>query len=304
MDEPDKQDFGQLVALAMAQPGRQAMKPVVEKEILHYDIFHALDQDGLLKDLVFQGGTALRLCHGASRFSEDLDFAGGRAFSAAQMANIKRCVETRIGARYGLRVTVKEPKPESAIPDDDAIRVSRWQISIETAPQQRDLPQQKIHIEIANVPAYTRELMPLRQNYEFLRGYGMVLVNTETMDEIMADKIIAYPASVKAIRLRDIWDLAWLTQQGAKLDPGMVRLKITDYGIANYLTLLDAARVRLAEVVQGKSFRDQMARFIDAETIGRTLTDPAFLAYLIKTVDGLFAAMMADLTGQGSAFRM
>lgn len=33
----DKRDFNALVALAMAQAGRTAMKPVVEKEILHYD---------------------------------------------------------------------------------------------------------------------------------------------------------------------------------------------------------------------------------------------------------------------------
>ena len=53
------------------------MRPVIEKEILHYDILFCLDQAGLLKDLVFQGGTCLRLCYGANRFSEDLDFAGG-----------------------------------------------------------------------------------------------------------------------------------------------------------------------------------------------------------------------------------
>lgn len=45
MDTMDKHDFNALVALAMAQGGRAAMKPVVEKEILYYDIFHALDKD-------------------------------------------------------------------------------------------------------------------------------------------------------------------------------------------------------------------------------------------------------------------
>ena len=44
----DTQDFHELVALAMALPGRAAMRPVVEKEILHYDIFHALDKIGTL----------------------------------------------------------------------------------------------------------------------------------------------------------------------------------------------------------------------------------------------------------------
>jgi hypothetical protein len=31
----DRQDFNELVSLAMQQPGRRRMKPVVEKEILH-----------------------------------------------------------------------------------------------------------------------------------------------------------------------------------------------------------------------------------------------------------------------------
>jgi hypothetical protein len=33
------EDFNELVDAAMQQPGRAAMRPVVEKEILHYDIF-------------------------------------------------------------------------------------------------------------------------------------------------------------------------------------------------------------------------------------------------------------------------
>jgi predicted nucleotidyltransferase component of viral defense system len=222
METTDKRDFNALVALAMTQTGSTAMKPVVEKEILHYDIFHALDKDGLLKNLVFQGGTSLRLCRGASRFSEDLDFAGGKDFSAAQMEPIKQCIETHIGARYGLKVEVKQPKAMARDQDGEHIMVAKWQISIETTPEQRDFPRQRINIEIANVPAYTRELMPLRLNYDFLLGYGAVLVNVESLNEIMADKVIAFPAATKYVRFRDIWDLAWLSQQGAKLDPALV----------------------------------------------------------------------------------
>lgn len=294
----DKYDFEQLVLLAMAQPGRLAMKPVVEKEILHYDIFYALDKDGLLKDLVFQGGTALRLCWGGSRFSEDLDFAGGKDFSAQQMEKLKQCIESHIGARYGLKVEVKEPEALSAKRAGGATKVAKWQISVETAPQQRDFPRQRVHIEIANVPAYTRLLVPLRQNYDFLLGYGMVLVNTESLDEIMADKVIAFSASVKYVRLRDIWDLAWLTQQGAKLDPALVRLKIDDYGIIDFPALLQQAILGLPGVVMGKAFKDQMLRFIDSDTIGKTLDQPQFLAYLIRTVSGLFEAMAGHLAGR------
>jgi len=290
------ENFKELVDVAMAQPGRTAMRPVVEKEILHYNIFYALDAAGLLKDLVFQGGTSLRLCRGSNRFSEDLDFAGGKDFTSKKMAAIKACIEKHIGERYGLNVDVKKPKEMANSPDYENVRVDKWQISVETTPEQRGLPPQRIKLEIANVPAYTSELLPLRQNYDFLLGYGLVLVNTESLDEILADKIVAFPASVKNIRYRDIWDIAWLQQQGAKLDTELVQRKIEDYHIADYAQLLEHAIGRLAELIDGKAFIEQMTRFIDSETLNRTLKEPKFAGYLKSTVGQALKAAAAHLS--------
>lgn len=297
----DKQDFNQLVDLAMALPGRATMKPVVEKEILHYDIFYALDNAGLLKDLVFQGGTSLRLCRGSNRLSEDLDFAGGKDFTSQKMLAIKSCIEKHIGERYGLLVEVREPKEMAELPDYEGVKVDKWQVSVETAPQQRNLPRQRIKLEIANIPAYTRELMPLKLNYDFLLGYGSVLVNTETLDEIMADKLVAFPASVKNIRYRDIWDLAWLDQKGAKLVPSLVEQKVSDYRIEGFAQLLDDAIERLPALVAGNPFTDQMQRFIDSETISGTLNKPGFLDYLTKTVGGLLGNLAVHIKGAPDA---
>lgn len=284
------------------------MRPVVEKEILHYDIFHALNSGGFLRDLVFQGGTSLRLCRGSKRFSEDLDFAGGRGFTSEKMALVKSCIESHIGERYGLKVSVKEPKESKEPSDPENVRVDKWQVSVETSPGRRDLPQQRIKLEIANIPAYTRELVPLRTNYDFLEGYNTVLVPTETMSEVMADKVIAFPASVKNIRHRDIWDLAWLTQQrNVALDPQLVIKKIADYGIENYQERLEEAIDKLAEVVTGKAFSDQMRRFIDGATCAKTLDNPLFLEYLTSTVGGVFEDMKAALSPSAKtppAFRM
>lgn len=289
------ENFKELVDVAMEQPGRTAMRPVVEKEILHYDIFYALDTAGLLKDLVFQGGTSLRLCRGSNRFSEDLDFAGGKDFTSQKMEAIKVCIEKHIGERYGLVVEVKEPKEMAASPDYENVRVDKWQVTVETAPAQRDLPRQRIKLEIANIPAYTSELVPLRQNYDFLLGYGLVLVNAESLDEILADKVVAFPASVKNIRYRDIWDLAWLQQQGAKLDPELVQRKVEDYHINDYKQLLKDAIDRLPMLIDSKEFVDQMTRFIDSETLNRTLREPKFAEYLKNTVGQLLNAMATHL---------
>lgn len=123
-------------------------------------------------------------------------------------------------------------------------------VSVESSPENRSVPQQKIKIEIANIPAYTAELVPLRVNYDFLAGMRPVLVPTKSMAEVMADKILAFPTSLldnkgdpveldsRKIRHRDIWDLAWLSQQGTDFSTQMVKDKARDYGIANYRELL------------------------------------------------------------------
>lgn len=48
-------DFDSLVAAVIQQEGLSALRPVVEKELLHYDILFCLSEAGLLKELIFQG---------------------------------------------------------------------------------------------------------------------------------------------------------------------------------------------------------------------------------------------------------
>jgi predicted nucleotidyltransferase component of viral defense system len=65
----DQQNFAKLVNHAMQSATVSHMRAVIEKELLHYDILFALEKGGLLDQLVFQGGTSLRLCYGGNRFS-------------------------------------------------------------------------------------------------------------------------------------------------------------------------------------------------------------------------------------------
>lgn len=303
----DIKDFGELVDLVMANPGLSAMRPVVEKELLHYEIFQALDAEGLLKDLVFQGGTSLRLCRGSDRFSEDLDFAGGVNFNAKSMHKIKECVEKRIGARFGLTVVVSNKPARVGANGTKHIRVEKWWISIQTSPENPAMPRQKIKLEIANIPAYTRELVPLKANYDVLGGMPMVMVNAESLDEIMADKVLAFPTSLldneggqvgidsARIRHRDIWDLAWMATRGARLAPELVLAKINDYGVLDYPGLLARAIEQIPQIVKSQAFKAQMMRFIDASTIARTLNLAGYDDYLASSVGGLFSQMQSAL---------
>jgi predicted nucleotidyltransferase component of viral defense system len=291
-------DFDVLVERAMRAGNRSHMRPVIEKELLHYDILFALDSEGLLDRLTFQGGTSLRLCYGSPRFSEDLNFVGGRDFDAARLHSMKSCIERYVGARYGLEVSVREPKELAKEPANRNVQVHKWQIRVVTAPARPDLPRQMIKIEVANVPAYTREPQQLRQNYDFLPdGYGDLVVLTESLSEVMADKLVSLVDCTTYVRHRDIWDLHWLRQQGATMNPELVRKKLADYRSAQYPANALALIERLPRIIEGKEFKDQMSRFIPSDVQERTLFKDKFLTLLVnETTRALKASALAAST--------
>jgi predicted nucleotidyltransferase component of viral defense system len=62
------------------------------KEAIHFHLLSALSDAGVLRHVVFQGGTALRLCYGGERYSEDLDFVSGNAGSYVDKIEFDRLV--------------------------------------------------------------------------------------------------------------------------------------------------------------------------------------------------------------------
>lgn len=298
----DQDNFAQLVNKAMQNEHVAHMRAVIEKELLHYDILFALEKGGFLDKLTFQGGTSLRLCYGGNRFSEDLDFAGGVDFSSTMLTDMKSCIEKYIGERYGLEVNVKEPKELREDPKYAELSIDKWQIAVVTSPERKELPKQKIKVEVANIPAYTKEPLPLKANYDFLPdGYSDTLILTETLDEVMADKIISLPATTKYVRHRDIWDLAWLLQQGAKLNMELVNNKVADYKLEQYDELLANLLERIPELVTSEAFIEEMRRFLPTDVFDRTLALEKFQIYLKNTLLKLFKNVQDALLGDKPA---
>ncbi|MBB1439779.1 nucleotidyl transferase AbiEii/AbiGii toxin family protein [Shewanella sp. SG41-4] len=303
----NQENFAQLVNKAMQVEHVSHMRSVIEKELLHYDILFALEKGGLLDKLTFQGGTSLRLCYGGNRFSEDLDFAGGKDFSSAMLADMKYCIEKYIGERYGLEVTVKEPKELKQDPKYAELSIDKWQIAVVTSPERKDLPKQKIKVEVANIPAYTKEPQPLQINYDFLPdGYSDTLILTESLDEVMADKIISLPATTRYVRHRDIWDLAWLQQQGATLNMDLVKNKVSDYKLEQFDKMLENFLERLPDIVSSEAFIAEMKRFLPTDVFARTLAQDKFQVYLRNTLTKLFKTVSNELLGKVTTteFRM
>jgi predicted nucleotidyltransferase component of viral defense system len=301
------ENFKALVAMAMSDPSYAAMQPVVEKELLHYDILFCLKEHGFLNNLTFQGGTSLRLCYGSNRLSEDLDFAGGFDFNANTVSDMRQCLEEYLGNRYALDVTVKEPKSLTREIRHNRISVDKWQISITTSPERRDMPKQKIKVEVANIPAYTKDVVLLRSNYDFLPdGYGSILVPTESLDEILADKLLALPVTVSHVRYRDIWDISWLQQRGITNDMSLLEKKIDDYQICDFQERVKQLVDKLPEIVHGNTLKNEMKRFLPHDVYQRTIGQPGFCKYLEKTLLTAFQSVQHELDSpsNGPAFTM
>jgi len=293
-----REEFDALVERAMAAGDYAHMRPVVEKELLHYDILRSLDANRLLDGLVFQGGTCLRLIHGAPRFSEDLDFVGGREFATGDLDDLAECIKQEIGGRYGLEVIVKPPKALKEESDQRDIRVDKWQISVATAPQRPDIPRQRIKLEVAAVSAWTREVNALKRNYEFLPdGVEDILIPTESLDEIMADKLLSLINCRRFVRYRDIWDLRWLVQQGAEPDKTLLEHKIEDYRAEQWSKWAGEMRRELPEIVHSKAFRETLSRFIPVDVQARTIEREGFLEHLVQSTDRLLDRALRLVAG-------
>lgn len=298
-----KNNFLELVEAVMRDSKKALMRPVIEKELLHYDILFALDKNHFLDKLTFQGGTSLRLCYGSQRFSEDLDFAGGQDFKAIDIMPIKQCLEEYLVNKYALQVTVKGPKDMILDPNTKNINVSKWQIQVITHPERKSIPRQMIKIEVANIPYYTREPKRFISNYSILPdGYNELIIMTQSLDEIFADKIVAFVDCQSYIRHRDIWDMHWLQRQGAQVNLGLINKKIIDHNVIGFIEKLELTKQNLPNIVMGKEFIGQMSRFLPADVIDQTLGKPSFLSLLLQWMLQLYNDLGFEFRiGEGGA---
>lgn len=266
--------------------------PVIEKELLHYEILRIMEDEGFLEKLTFQGGTCLRLCYGASRYSEDLDFAGGRDFDFLSISKLKDAIEKSLSRRYEMEVVVSD-KPEKV--DDSGVAVKRWQIKVTTAPERPDIPLQRISIEVASIDAHTRRLRPLILNYEQLPvSYADILLATETLEEICADKLKAF-LTAPYVRHRDLWDMRWIARR-PKFDrdqlPALFEMKLDDYHQRDAIRAAAGRIDDIPSIVDSSGFSQQMKRFLPSSIQNKTIERPGFLENIAEEVTALYDLVM------------
>lgn len=295
-----KIDFRAYAGRLALEGGRPLLQPVIEKEIVHYEILRSLASAGALNDLAFQGGTCLRLCYGSARYSEDLDFAAGAAFSDLDLEGVAKTLEKDLLKNFDVTVRVKEPK---AVEEFGCVGVRRWTVVVDTAPERPDFPSQRIKLEVASVPSHTSEVRQVALNYDELpASYGDILVTCQTQEEILADKIISFANTETHVRHRDLWDIPWLLSR-PRLDfarvPALVELKHADYGCNQPLqSLLDRGAQRALEEIERDTFANQMRRFLPEDMFTRTAGNAQWLSFTGARVADVYHRVAQEVLPQ------
>lgn len=273
--------FDRMVEQAMAaRPGLHLLRAVVEKELLHHEILREMSQAGFLSSLTFIGGTCLRACYGAERLSEDLDFTGGSGFSRDSLKSLGAVLVERLEAKYGLAVSCSEPVKEST-------NVDTWKLSMVTRPERKMFPAQRIHIDICAVPSYDGRPMMLRNDYGIDFGTFGLILQAESRNEILADKMLALALRPNRIKNRDLWDIVWLKRQGVELPLPLIPRKLADRKIAApafLASLLGRIDGLDKEPERRREFVKELQRFLPASRLAETVETDKFWTYAIHLV--------------------
>lgn len=246
------------------------------KEAIHLHLLSALSEAGVLQHVVFQGGTALRLCYGGERYSEDLDFVCGKAGAYLKDVEFDGLVDSALETTKrtlqrdfdidAAQIVLKHPAQPELVKGAD-VHVAAWQIVVPVNPTS-NTPKSRIKIEFANVPSYDSKPLTVNAAPGLVQIQDVIL-NVETANEILADKAVALTARA-ALKFRDVWDVWFLVNKlGATPDREMVRKKFADYGTCDVAVKASTRIDELAKDATATAFYVEMKRFLPSARVAQ-----------------------------------
>ena len=285
----------QIRHIVESNPEYAAITPVIEKEILHHDIIDVMVKQGAMQSLVFIGGTSLRMCYNASRLSEDLDFNGGHDFKPAHFDGLEVEIQKYIQNKYETEVWVNKPI------EDPQGNTSSWRISIVKDAKRPDLPRQKMHIDVCAIPSFDVEKRPLLNHYNIVVPTEGLLIPVQSLQETLADKLIALAYRARRIKPRDIWDIVWIKQRGINLSLELIDRKLAARG-KQKKDFTDALQIQLEMLMQDDEVRNdfnmEISRFIPQQIKERTIDNPEYWPYVQAEVHAVSRLLFADGTSK------
>jgi predicted nucleotidyltransferase component of viral defense system len=246
------------------------------KEAVHLHLLSALSEAGVLRHVVFQGGTALRLCYGGERYSEDLDFVCGKAGAYLKDVEFDALVDKALETTKrtlqrdfdidAAQIALKRPTQPELVKGSD-VNVAAWQIVVPVNPTPKT-PKSRIKIEFANVPSYDCKPLTVSATPGLVQIQDVIL-NAETPNEILADKAVALTARA-ALKFRDVWDVWFLVNKlGAAPDREMVLKKFADYGTLDIAAKVNVRLNELRKDATATAFYAEMRRFLPSARIAQ-----------------------------------
>jgi len=219
-------------------------------EQLEMEILESLNSVKMLGNLIFCGGTMLRLCHELARYSVDLDFW---CTDKSKEEDIYQGIKEFLKNKYDLK---RSKKSEGAIV---------FEFSAKGYP--RSL---KIEIRHKDGEIQSEEKIAFSQHSTI-----QVLTRAATLDEMMGSKIETF---FNRLQIRDVYDIEFLSKKGISINAGekdlvllkkmIKKFKANDYRIslgallefnerqyyktANFRLLLEKIDVKLEEAKKAK----------------------------------------------------
>ena len=113
-------------------------------------------------------------------------------------------------------------------------------------------------------------------------------MQVESLEEIYADKIVAFALRSNRIKYRDLWDILWLHQKEIKPRFKLIPKKLEDRNckIEQFLNLFNERLSRLTENKEIQlEFKQEMRRFLSIAQINQIVEQDnlwGFITYLMK----------------------
>ena len=173
------------------------MNDLIQQEIFEMEVLAWLKNKGFLRNMIFGGGTMLRLCYNLKRYSVDLDFWTYRINKINQFfINLKDSLEVD----YDLT--------------DAQNKYYTLLFEIKKAPYPRKL---KIEIRKENKESDFRETIAYSPY-----SNQQVLLKSFTLEQMMKNKISAF---LDRKEIRDVFDIEFLTRKSVNVSENYEELK-------------------------------------------------------------------------------
>jgi predicted nucleotidyltransferase component of viral defense system len=185
-------------------PANSLEQENVLQELMQHYALASLSRSGLFSEAMFHGGTCLRIIHGMSRFSEDLDFLLKRPDSGFLWKKYLGALETDF-ANEGIMLEVQDkPSAAGAVRKAFLKTDSIGKILLLALPFERQNPRKlRIKLEIDTNP-------PAGSSFQtsYITFPGIAAVTTQALPSGFATKAHALLCR-KYVKGRDWYDFTW-----------------------------------------------------------------------------------------------